>query len=118
MSSGKDHAPHPTTKSIAGDMIQNDFRAGDANAVTAGFYPDSGENSSHKKAQNSLWFLCLFVASFLEQILQCELHDPGVFRARHSSEQAATHINDRIVQARGVSEVKRFRPEFDPLRFT
>ena len=42
MSSGKDHAPHPTIKSIAGDVIQNDFCAVDADAVTAGFYPDCG----------------------------------------------------------------------------
>ena len=42
MSSGKDHAPHPTIRSIAGDVIQNDFRAVDTETVTAGFYPHCG----------------------------------------------------------------------------
>jgi len=39
MSSGKDHAPHPTIRSIDGEAIHEELRGRSANEITAEFYP-------------------------------------------------------------------------------
>src|SRR3954463_13372190 len=53
----------------------------------------------------------------LENILESELHDPGIQSARDLAERVAVEAGPRIVPAETVGYVERFRTNLDPLRF-
>src|SRR5437773_3122957 len=57
------------------------------------------------------------IAWHLEEVLQRELHDPGILRRRDLPERVAVERGVRVVHAESVCEIERFSPKFNLLHF-
>ena len=54
----------------------------------------------------------------LEEILQRELHDPGIPRRRDLTERIAVQIRLWIVHMEAIGDIERLRSKLYPLAFT